>query len=102
MAHSTPGQLWLVAYEMRDPIGRIVVEIDSAWRLRRNAFIRERAINDDPADHGMVAWVAQTVIADAPGAVPRAAWQSPPAATPPTRPAQEGPVRAAQTLTAAA
>lgn len=70
MAHSTPGRMWLVTYEMRDPIGRIVVEVDSLWHLRRNAFIREREINGDPADHGMVAWVATVTIADAPRAVP--------------------------------
>lgn len=46
----------IVAYEHRDMVGRIVVEVDSAYLDEDNAIARRKQINTDPEEYpGMVA-----------------------------------------------
>lgn len=55
---------YVVVYETRNPIGAIVEEIDSIFLDEALAVMRRKNINDDPADHGMVADVREYPIRD--------------------------------------
>jgi hypothetical protein len=57
--------VYVVRYETRDPLGRIVDEIDSIFLHRSSAVARRKTINGDPETYpDMVADVIQYVLRD--------------------------------------